>query len=285
MKTLKKKKFFIKGFTFIILCLIGMTARGQMSGSEKDWSNGADVEFIKNKTMIVILITEDENYVDKLTKKKMNKEIAEYKNNVKSYNTNIKELVPKYFVFPGKIAFKTFDEVKNMTMKDRLNSTFLAFNVHLSTEISLGGLYSEQPHYDLFAKDAPEEPNLGSFHFLKDEVAYCKMEIYCNNSKPKYGVTYSRTLPNDNLNKNSTEESIKGVYPYKFKIVSKEEFDNIILTKDVSACVLGIMPVDSPVPAYSQEILDLSSLEFVDLGSGGIDIKDEHLKEFAKNIK
>ncbi|HXB11215.1 MAG TPA: hypothetical protein VNZ45_04460, partial [Bacteroidia bacterium] len=69
----------------------------------------------------------------------------------------------------------------------------------------------------------------------------------------------------DNLEKNITDAKIQPAYLYKFKIVSREEFDKAIIDKDTSCCILLVYPADKtqggykPTVNYQHLIIDVET--------------------------
>jgi hypothetical protein len=54
----------------------------------------------------------------------------------------------------------------------------------------------------------------------------------------------------DNLDKTTTEAKISAAYPNRFKIVSREEFDNSILNNDTCCCLLVVYPASKTMGGY-----------------------------------
>ncbi len=63
-------------------------------------------------------------------------------------------------------------------------------------------------------------------------------------NKENVAIIQKKTLLicKDNFERAATNEGVKANYPYPFKLVSKADFDNAILTKDSSVCLLWVMP-------------------------------------------
>ena len=154
-------------------------------------------------------------------------------------------------------------------------------------------------------------PTKGSFalcfmtiqnQFNSDVAGDKKLSKQQEKEEIKLQVTKARTktlvVCKDNLEKNITEAKISAIYKYKFKLVSREDFDNIILNNDTSYCVLVVYPADKvqsgykPTVSYQHLIIDAQSDDLLltvvpeATGAGAPPsyqkITDKHFKDIAK---
>lgn len=110
--------------------------------------------------------------------------------------------------------------------------------------------------------------------------------------------TKTLVICKDNLEKNITQVKISAVFKYKFKLVSREDFDNAILNNDTSCCVLVVYPADKvqggyrPTVSYQHLIIDAQSDDILltvipeATGAGAPPsyqkITDKHFKDIVK---
>jgi len=102
----------------------------------------------------------------------------------------------------------------------------------------------------------------------------------------------------DNLERNVTDAKIQPAYLYKFKVVSRDEFDKAIINKDTSCCLLIVYPFDKsqsgtkPTVSYQHLIVDAETDDMLltvspDPSANGITpsyqkLTDKHFKEILK---
>lgn len=343
------KNFFSNGFLILGCFLLIATSSAQFSVNEMR-PKKSDVEMVKSARIVVVLLEENEKYVEKMKKKGSSVELEKYFNLLKDFNEKISLLVPENFSFITSVEYKTMEEVKNMLVSERQKLNFLVYNIGASIKINATGPGVEAvvPKYNFYDKIVYSPLEKRSFNFEDRDASYGKMEIYSYDKKNKNGrIVFFKTLPHiipspgdvaywlkranyifetvskegessagkkkvadnahylkektllickEDLHKNTNEESISKSYPYPFKIVSQEELDKAILSKDASSCVLIVFPVESPIPIFTQEIMDVSSCLIVTLGiSGGMvagiggsaykEVKDEHLKKYGQTVE
>jgi hypothetical protein len=329
-----------------ILCLTGSSLQAQISLSERPVSQ-SDAQAVKNTKLVVVLMEENEDYVEKMRRKNKTYELQRYSNTVRNYNTQINELVKEFFPFVKNVDFKSLSEIKEMPKEERQTINFLAYNIGMSVNIS--DMTANVPAYDFYGKSVSSPIDNKSFDFEDRDATYSKLEIYTYAKKEsgKYKIIFLKTLPNivpstgdvaywlkranfafsdvadhgdkaawkrkieentkqlkqktllickDNLDKSTTAVSIKKVYPYPFKVVSKEEFDRAILAKENDKCVLVPLRMDGPMVLYIQELIDLQSGSFVAMGTaravvqgaGGSayrEVQDSHMKKYAESVQ
>ena len=109
--------------------------------AKKQW------EPIKTKPLCVVLGVENEKYVEKLTKKKKEQEVKNYKNLIANYNTFIKSSVNEYVKEFTSIKYITTTEFKNMDKKDKKSNAFLVrtFPEHTGGMVSTG--FNNKPSF------------------------------------------------------------------------------------------------------------------------------------------
>ena len=98
-----------KIFCYLITVFCALNGFSQFSLPTK-----AEAADCMNRILLVELKTEDPKHIAKLSKKGNQKEIAEYKNFIKEYNSRVKLYVPKYWTLNKSILFKTAAEITTL---------------------------------------------------------------------------------------------------------------------------------------------------------------------------
>jgi len=353
----------MKKIAFLVCLALSINMKAQLNVDEVIPSK-TDIEKIKSNTMVVVLFSENQEYIQTLTKKNKTEDLAFYKKSIESYNANIKEVIPKFFNIAKEIKFLNIDEVAAMMPAEKKEFSFLVFNV----SASLGGNNDmntksnnafawQSLSFDFYNSNPKSKytENYKTIHFSDDNADYTKMEIYLRDTKnsdskmvglknypniaptkadlihtyrwlsgrfkevaegkkkvePDGSPLKQKTLYicSDNLNKKLTEAEIKKKYKYKFKIVSKEEFDNALINQDSSVCLLYVMPMVKTAMGgaptgisaarsaitFGQIIMDaktgtVCALAFAKFNMGGVgssydDVKAKHFDDYLKYIK
>lgn len=198
---MKKNKLFV-----IILLLCTGLVKGQLP--ELFNLKKSNVELMKQKTMIILLAEEDQDYVSNLQKKAKNQnKLQDYRKAINDYNSNVQQMAAKYFTFPKQILFKTMSELKNVSVAERDNYTFLVYN--LSERLLLAGdkgMGFGSISYNFWDMPKEDENNvnkyIGETHF-DSETQYARFDIYAKlNSKKltdyKENLLYRFNLPSMN---------------------------------------------------------------------------------------
>lgn len=231
-------------------------------------TGGLSAQIKKNKKLIVVLHVENQKYAAKLLKKKPEK-YKIYMKLINDYNSFIKEAVPKYLTCFSKVEYKTETEVMEMEKVKLGNSYFLKRNfsdqigfngwesnstktVNLDTNITLNFSKIEIMEFDKKGKKITTIATINQYYlfFTKAELFYAVKQLNktCEGVKniieKKSDVLKTKILiiKREDLGKELSEAKISSLYPYKFEIVNKTEFDNYIINEDKSKLCLVIIP-------------------------------------------
>jgi len=85
-------------------------------------------EKIKQSTLVVVLLEENQDYEAKLTKKGKTEMLATYTNSIKTYNDNIKEMVPQFIKMGSTVIYKTPTEIAGMSFDERSAYSYLLYD-------------------------------------------------------------------------------------------------------------------------------------------------------------
>lgn len=249
----------------------------------------------KNKKLIVVLHVENQKYAAKLLKKKPEK-YRVYMKLINDYNSFIKEAIPKYLTCFSKVEYKTETEVTEMEKVELGNSYFLKRNfseevkfggwennstnsVYLDTTATMDFSIIEIIEFDKKGEKITTIATINQYYlfFTKAELFYavrqlnktCKAEQNVVEKKSDVLKTKTLIIKREDLGKDLSEAEISTLYPYKFEIVKKADFDNYIINEDKSRLCLVIIPfAKMAIPmgpivkhsiAYSQYIYDPSN--------------------------
>lgn len=286
----------------------------------------------KDQKLIVITHVENPKYSAKLAKKKSPDKLKVYLRLVNDYNAYIKEAVSKYLTYFTNIEYKTDAEVDAMSKDELSNAYFimhsLAMNIGQgvegtgwnektieSVELDTANMndYSiiELKKYN--KKEKMYEPistkNLYYLMFTKGDVFYSIRQInrQCEgvaNFSKKGDVLKTKTLiiNKETLEKDVTEADIKSVYPHKFKIVDRYEYDKILSSEDKESICLMVVPfMKTAIPMgyvtktsinYSHYIYDPSTNElYTGIMTSGVPgytasndkVKKKHFESYLAN--
>lgn len=270
------------------------------------------VEKIKQSTLVVVMLEENEDYLAKLTKKGKNDMASTYSASIKAYNDNMRAMVPQCLKISSNIIFKTLSEIAEMSVDERNGYSYLLYNVASTESNMVGGDRAETINFCVEKQKQLE----GIIENYKDVIqfecldpgyngaaAYRKLDIYAPGNKkqqPSGGIQQNlieivptqadakicltqlqQQFDNYVKNENATKEELKAeiakaeqslpacydtikqktllickqdidkglmvdqikiCYPFSYKVVSKDEFDKVILDNDAKYCALLITP-------------------------------------------
>jgi|GEM_PF-1805980 len=311
------------------VCLTGMafllsTLAFNVQGKTGIVFKGADeIETLKNSTLCVVVLEENQKYEDKLTKAHRPQLVKAYQDNIKLVNDNIKAMAEKYLTMTKGFEYKTMSEIIEMPQATREGYSFLAWD--RSSQFATGAptpfafdFFATNPeelkgmrddYMDLMQFDCADPKYHGEDDYRKADIivkgrkkisetifeesfdmviptqgsaALCFMGLQKQFEAAQADdkkltkddvrqaelkqVATARTkmllICKDNLDRNITEVKIGAVFKYKFKVITRQEFDNAILNKDANSCLLVVYPVDKtqggfkPIVNYEHRIVD-----------------------------
>jgi hypothetical protein len=119
-----------KLFLFVFMMFVCFFTRGNNRLLNKSYSEKDEpfVERIKQSTLVVVLLEENQKYFAKLTKKGKNNIAATYSNSIKTYNDNVRAMVPQFLKISSNIAFKTLSEIEAMSVDERCKYSYLLYD-------------------------------------------------------------------------------------------------------------------------------------------------------------
>jgi hypothetical protein len=321
--------------TLSTVVLFALSSRSQNSITELP-VNMENARIAKSTKLTVVLLEENEDYVEKMRRKNKTAELAKYSSAIRNYNMQISDLVKDLMPFMENVEFKNLSQIKDMPKEERRQSNYLAYNIGIKITAQLT---AATPAYDFYGKSVYSPIDNKSYDFEDRSAGYGKLEIYSYDKKESgnFKLLYMKTLPHsipsngdvaywlnranssfqdvndneekvawkrklkdnghilkektllickDDLDKTTNAGSIKKVYPYTFKIVSKDEFDKAIIAKENDKCILMLLPIDSPANLIVHEVTDLESGLLLALGSAKQqELEASHLKKLAESVQ
>ncbi len=275
-----------------------------------------DIDALKNSTLCVMLLEENQKYEDKLTKAHRPLLVKAYQSDIKTINDNLQALAPQYLKMAKGIEFHTMSEIIAMPASTRANYSFLVydramqfgptgpssfqFDLYTDNQEELKGMLDDYNDYIQFdcadpkyhgeddyrraiiivkgRKKSSTQLFLQSYDMIiptKGSMAMCFMNLQnqfldaVNGSDRKVSkdelrrqalqqVAKARTklllVCKDNLDRNITDVKISKEFKYKFKIVTRDDFDKAILDQDTSCCLLVVYPADKSQGGYKPTV-------------------------------
>jgi hypothetical protein len=349
--------------TLLFACVYGWCAVVAVSGfanGSKPMKGDDDIDALKNSTLVVVLLEENQKYEDKLTKSHRTLLLKAYQDNIKTVNANLQAMVPKYLNMAKSIDYKTISDIIDLPAATRAEYSFLvydrsmqfsmtgasnfAFDFYADNQEELKGMRDDYDDYIQFDcadpkyhgeedyrraiiivkghKKVSDQVFIQSYDMIiptQGSMALCFTNLQKQfddavNGNPKKitkddarhaaleQVAKARTkmlwVCKDNLDRNITEIKIGAVFKYKFKLVTRQDFDNAILNKDTSCCLLVVYPADKvqggfkPNVSYEHQIVDAETDEVLlsvvpdPMPSGQLPsyqkITDKHFKDIVK---
>lgn len=191
-------------FLFALSASVASFAKGNNS-VEKSFSDKdlPAVERIKQSTLVIILLEENEDYLAKLSKKGENDIAATYSKSIKTYNDNIQAMAPQYLKISRDVVFKTPSEIVAMSTEERRSYSYLLYDKSMSIGprgfvVFTCNFYSDNPK-DV-QKNMDDYENSIQFECLSEKDGpgeYRKLDIYAPNTK--------KNLPRADLEQNLIE--------------------------------------------------------------------------------
>lgn len=195
---------------------------------------------LKTQILVFVLLEEDKDYVQDLTKKKKTAELEKYQGDIKYYNDKIQATVPKTLNISKSVEFKKLTEVVDMTLEQRLERSFVLFDRHAKKVTSTRKF--------LLTSGLAEHNYHDQFHSAKISGAFVK-DYLCHilefggdnailhlNFFTKVKKTNMKQYAKNFLTTSPTEEE----FTYILSQIQKE-FDNP--TKKVPAASVAAVPV------------------------------------------
>ena len=161
-----------------------------------------DIEALKNSTLVVVLLEENQKYEDKLTKMHRPQLVTAYKNNIKTVNDNLQAMAPQYLKMAKGIEYHTMSEIIAMPASTRANYSFLVydramqfgqtgptsfqFDFYADNEEELKGMLDDYNDYieQIRKKDNNYHPEIGDEQVIVDKEGKI-VSLYWNGAKWK----------------------------------------------------------------------------------------------------
>lgn len=288
---MNKNKLFVFTATIILSFLYFTSSFAQFTPKNKP----EDITELKKRTLLVGLLEENIKFVEKHSSKEQESILSDYRKEIKEYNDNLKAAVGRFWRFNEKIEYKSIKEIDDLRKAKELSKYAI-----LEHDVVI--IYKSKYAYQLKAlKTRMKEPytlriELGKGRSKKkiistimpniiasrEDFAYALLyiqhylESYKNEEVQQEIKTNNKKLANLTLfmdrrllSRETTEAKIKSVYPYKFKIVSREYINEAIWNRKEGICYIQIIPliVDSTSGLgsilFSQQIVLASTGEIL----------------------
>lgn len=270
----------------IILTLLFILTFNQIN-AQFGFGKIKDIERIKEVPLLVILKEKNEKVIKKIKKSKRG-DLNKYYSSIENFNTAIREGFENSWVFSNEIKFLTPKEFK--TYNSKSNKRKYAY---LKPQIKKGdngfsrlknkGLITIQS-YDihLIGKNKPVYSYIyqsvfqsnADFKFISQQIQNYLIgrEILKSGNKSRKEIIAefkgnARKIKNKTLllnKENLTEKlinEIKNIYKYDYKLTTKKEIDESILSNDDSIVYLKIVPIGQVTGASGP--LKISKLMFI----------------------
>ncbi len=280
-------KLFKKSVLGILFSIIAINTYAQFGRGKIE-----EIEAVQKRKLIVILEEPRESVIKKLTKKKKDSELDNYKAAVDEYNAEMKEVVEKYWPYKENgFEYKTYKQVQ--ALKKAKNTKFAVLycisqrpSTFSSGYASAEGLSwtwnikedsEDRDYFDYFTTMVVNQiedfestpiystplpdifPTKASLVFgINNTKSYFdyrirkkkngekinQQEVADNQVKENAPKLKDMTLliRKDLLNKELPEASIGTYYGYKFKVATKEEVDNAIMSQQEQTGYIVILP-------------------------------------------
>jgi len=206
-----------------LLFFVGLLLSLQPYFSQETYAKPEDFKALKNRPLIVQTMEVKESVISTIKKKKAKakkpekikkyeKMIIDYRNFVKSYNTNIKIAIEKYWKLNTEILYKTKEEVEKI--KDKKSSKYAIFWYSASTTSGSGSIFNPSLSIPTLNYNRSEKGDV--------KIDYTFFMPYLN--KKENVVTLADFILSLKLMQNHIESIEKtGKKRYTFKDYAKEE--------------------------------------------------------------
>lgn len=268
--------------------------------SDRIYGQPDDFKEMKNRTLVVELLEEDEKHVAKLTKKSQRKEkfavqLKKYQDFIVEYNEMIQLVVPKYWSFNDKIEYKTSSEVKKIREAENKEYVLL-FYTELRESSTDTRVDRATLHVPALAYSRPERAKHrydykiylpssyireGSNYFESDfkfalKAAQANINWIIDNNEKLNFEDFCKEMAEKNCSKlsdyqlivdreylygNLTETKAGDAYGNNLKFVSEDELDKIVLEETEGKAVLFSIPFGTVGSTFGP--LTVSQLAFI----------------------
>lgn len=262
-----------------------------------------DIKRIKEVPLLVILQEKSEKTIKKINKSKKG-DINQYYSDIKNFNTAIKEGFENPWVFSKEIKFITTQEFETYNSKSNKRK-YAYFKLQIDqgdngfSLLKSKGLITtynyaiyltgeKKPVYSyMYSSDLP---NSADFKFISQQIQNYLVGRETlksgNKSRKEMIAEFNKNaseiknktllLDRENLTENLIDE-IKNVYKYDYKLTTKKEIDESILSNNESIAYLKIVPIGQVTG--SSGALKTSKLMFLQYI---IDAKNGEILAFVK---
>jgi hypothetical protein len=233
-----------------------------------------DIEQVKKRKLIVVLEEPNEDVMKKLTKKHKTDQIKEYQTALDAYNTEMKEVIEKFWNFSANaIEYKSAKDVEKIKKSNEYAIIYCSSgsngvgSKHEALEWWPKGDKVEGDAVTLMAVCLPEK-NKPIYYIgmpdafpTKADLVYgiTAIEFYFNYreshqkiSKNEYEEMVEQYQPRlknrtlllrqDELDEKLTPEEIKTAYPFAYKTVTTDEMDQYVVNADSNYAYAVIAP-------------------------------------------
>jgi hypothetical protein len=264
---------YMKRYILFVLTLLASSTFAQYFGMGKV----DEVKEIQSRPLILMLEEVDPKVAEKYSKKPA--ELSAYQEEIERTNQAMIEAVTNFWTFTKAPAVKKKSEVDALIKAKNKQYAILALDrikitsyvkdgmfrynydskVVATTYIDLiENLYRGNPVY--FQNLPNEFPSRGDItigiemmqNFLTARLEGKKRNDISDEADEATGALTTKTLYLDkaDLKNGLTEAQIKETYPYPFKIVTYDEIEKLILSRDKNGAVVQIIPLSVGVPAF-----------------------------------
>ncbi|HSI70726.1 MAG TPA: hypothetical protein VK941_10870 [Gillisia sp.] len=269
----------------IVLFLIGFISHSSVQ-AQFGYGKLEDVQQIQKVPLLVVLLSSNEKKVKKLSKKK-NGNLEQYLADIDSYNTAVKNAFQNSWNFSTDIKYITSEELKEYNSKQ--NKDKYAYFRQLIDVGDIGNVFDHKGaittyNYAIYltGKRKPVYshmystilPNEADFKLISQQIqGYLKARESLKTKeksrkeilaeiKANAPLLKQKTLliEEENLSK-SVLQSIGELYKYPYKIVSRDEIDQAIISDAKDMAYLRIIPVGQV--SENSGILKISNLIFM----------------------